>query len=425
MEDPDEDEDDELDEIIQSVFTDGQKATYKICKESISKKGRVSRGDVRGLFVPGATLFRKPGISNNSAENVCDVANVPPPDYDDQDNDDVDGGPETKHEKNIIRHPNKVMSNRNSRRFQMSSPDLLNVFEALFDCSNMQTACCKIHHIGRNDSKRINVFAETEIRTIFRQNGDLKINKMQTKRKEKDLGVFGVSLETLLTRDCKKNPHLKVPLFLQSLVTKLENHLEEEGILRVPGSLARIREVGQQLETSENYSIILQPLLPHDLVGLLKRFFRDLPTPILTLNWLDAFCKVADNIKDEKLKLHAIQTLMCVLPDVNRATLQVLFGLLVKIVQNPQNKMTEQNITMIITPSLFLVDSLPSASTPINGFDSLAFFSPIVMYFLKHYNLIWDVRASIYIFESLCARVRLFLIVCERKIDRKLFAVYV
>ena len=49
-------------------------------------------------------------------------------------------------------------------------------------------------------------------------------------------------LQTLLDHDRKKNPHLKVPAILNRLIQFLEKTgLDEEGILRVPGSASRIK----------------------------------------------------------------------------------------------------------------------------------------------------------------------------------------
>ena len=56
-----------LDEIIQSVFTDGQKATFKIFSETLLKKNKVARADVRSLFIEPQTLG---SVGKNNVTNV-------------------------------------------------------------------------------------------------------------------------------------------------------------------------------------------------------------------------------------------------------------------------------------------------------------------------------------------------------------------
>lgn len=61
-------------------------------------------------------------------------------------------------------------------------------------------------------------------------------------------GIFGIPLTTLLEWDQKKltDENLRVPLILQEAISYLEkNGLSDEGILRVPGSAVRIKNLNQ------------------------------------------------------------------------------------------------------------------------------------------------------------------------------------
>lgn len=63
-----------------------------------------------------------------------------------------------------------------------------------------------------------------------------------------ETGLFGIALTTLLEWDQKRQAEtsIRVPLVLQEIITFVEkNGLNDEGILRVPGSALRIKNLKQ------------------------------------------------------------------------------------------------------------------------------------------------------------------------------------
>uniref|UniRef100_A0A8D3AHY7 Rho GTPase activating protein 28 n=1 Tax=Scophthalmus maximus TaxID=52904 RepID=A0A8D3AHY7_SCOMX len=167
-----------------------------------------------------------------------------------------------------------------------------------------------------------------------------------------DGGVFGVPLNLLLQNDRKKFPAVKVPIVFQKLLCILESSLQTEGILRVPGSAARLKHLRRELDRcggAIDWSAVRQV----EAAGLLKLFIRELPTPLLTHTHLSTYLSLT-GVPSLVHQLQALQLLSLLLPDVNRNTLRALLVFLRKVVSHQdQNRMSLWNVSMVMAPNLF------------------------------------------------------------------------
>uniref|UniRef100_A0A3B4X0M0 Rho GTPase activating protein 28 n=1 Tax=Seriola lalandi dorsalis TaxID=1841481 RepID=A0A3B4X0M0_SERLL len=169
------------------------------------------------------------------------------------------------------------------------------------------------------------------------------------RRRTQDGGVFGVPLNSLLENDRKKFPGIKVPVVFQKLLCILEQTgLQTEGILRVPGSAARLKYLRRELDRCGgdlDWSAVRQV----DAAGLLKLFIRELPTPLLTHTHLSTY-----RVSSVLHQVQALQLLSLLLPEVNRDTLRALLVFLRKVVSHQdQNRMSLWNVSMVMAPNLF------------------------------------------------------------------------
>uniref|UniRef100_A0A8P4G068 Rho GTPase activating protein 28 n=1 Tax=Dicentrarchus labrax TaxID=13489 RepID=A0A8P4G068_DICLA len=182
---------------------------------------------------------------------------------------------------------------------------------------------------------------------------------VQTKRtrppriRTRDSGVFGVPLNTLLENDRKKFPGIKVPVVFQKLLCILEQSgLQTEGILRVPGSAARLKYLRRELDRccgGFDWSAVRQV----DAAGLLKLFIRELPTPLLTHTHLSTYRSVL-GISSVVHQVQALQLLSLLLPEAHRETLRAMLVFLRKVVSHQdQNRMSLWNVSMVMAPNLF------------------------------------------------------------------------
>ncbi|RXM35937.1 Rho GTPase-activating protein 28 [Acipenser ruthenus] len=213
--------------------------------------------------------------------------------------------------------------------------------------------------LSQEDMKKIGYISLIELTAYFEALGiELKRNRT-VKNKVREYGLFGVPLTTLLENDQKKFPGSKVPLIFKKLLSKLEQTgLQTEGILRVPGSASRVKNLRQELEAKFYEDTFEWDQVRHnDAAGLLKMFIRELPYPLLTVEYLPAFIAVENrsanivaalravtrlncsaylinkvfqntigrnaDISPSKLQLQALHLLMMLLPEPNRDTLKV------------------------------------------------------------------------------------------------------
>lgn len=184
-------------------------------------------------------------------------------------------------------------------------------------------------------------------------------------------------------------------MVFEDMAKFMEHHcLEQEGILRIPGSASRIKQLRKDLEDkfySGTFSWV--NVLPHDAAALLKQFLRELPHPLLTHEYIEAFAQV-ENIQDKKQQLLVLNLLILLLPPVNRNTLKMLLELLLKITQKKKtNLMGLSNVSMIMAPNLFLSPSSRSKTKGVREMEisMAAGTSNIVMMLIKYQDILWTV----------------------------------
>ncbi|KFQ87156.1 Rho GTPase-activating protein 40, partial [Phoenicopterus ruber ruber] len=253
----------------------------------------------------------------------------------------------------------------------------------------------RIGDLSAQDMKKIPTLALIELTALCDVLGfELKRNKA-AKLKTTEKRLFGVPLNTLLENDQKLLPSTKVPLLLQALLSCLEKRgLETEGILRVSGSQTRIKSLEQKLE-KDFYTGLFRwdEVHQNDVSGLLKRFIRELPAPLLTAEYLPAFAAV-QNIPDLKQRLQALNLLILILPEPNRNTLKALLEFLSKVVaRENNNKMNLWNVSTVMAPNLFMHKGLPN-KIPEGKEKQLAEGAADVVRMMIHYqDLLWTVSS--------------------------------
>uniref|UniRef100_A0A3P8RNA0 Rho GTPase activating protein 28 n=1 Tax=Amphiprion percula TaxID=161767 RepID=A0A3P8RNA0_AMPPE len=205
-----------------------------------------------------------------------------------------------------------------------------------------------------------------------------------------DSGVFGVPLNSLLENDKKKFPGVKVPVVFQKLLCILEQTgLQTEGILRVPGSAARLKYLRRELDRCSgafDWSAVRQV----DAAGLLKLFIRELPTPLLTHTHLSTY-----RVSSEVHQVQALQLLSLLLPEVHRDTLRALLVFLRKVVfHQDQNRMSVWNVSMVMAPNLFTCchrGNKSSIAKQQEEMEEAVGAARLIRLMITHQDLLWTV----------------------------------
>ncbi|XP_063166222.1 rho GTPase-activating protein 18 isoform X1 [Candoia aspera] len=256
-----------------------------------------------------------------------------------------------------------------------------------------KTGTTKIGDLAPQDMKKIRALALIELTALFDILGtELKPQKA-AKIKTKESGLFGVPLLVLLEHDQKRVPSIRIPLIFQKLISQIEDgKLETEGLLRIPGVAARVKNLCQELESkfhegTFNWDSVKQ----HDAVSLLKFFIRELPQPLLTVEYLKAFQDV-QKLPTKKHQLHALNLLVLLLPEGNRDTLKVLLEFLQRVIDHrDKNKMNLKNVAMVMAPNLFMFHGLGSKPTEQSELVMAARTANVMLFMIKYQNFLWTI----------------------------------
>ncbi|XP_078256288.1 rho GTPase-activating protein 18 isoform X1 [Rhinoraja longicauda] len=256
-----------------------------------------------------------------------------------------------------------------------------------------KTGTTKAGALAPQDMKKVRSLALIEMAALFDTLGINFKHHKAIKVKIKETGLFGVPLSLLLEQDHKKVPGTKVPLIIQKLISHIEEEgLNTEGILRIPGLATRIKSLCEELEAKfYEGTLNWENVRQHDAASILKLFVRELPHPLVTLEYLDTFLAV-QNLSSRKLQLQALNLLVLLLPDQNRDTLKALLEFLQRLIDNREsNKMTLNNVSVVMAPNLFMFKGYCSKSSAKTQFAMATGTSNIMRYLIKYQDLLWTV----------------------------------
>ncbi|KAK1337592.1 hypothetical protein QTO34_002225 [Cnephaeus nilssonii] len=239
--------------------------------------------------------------------------------------------------------------------------------------------------------KKIRHLSLIELTAFFDAFGiPLKRNKTE-KVKGRDNGIFGVPLTVLLESDRKKDPGVKVPLVLQKFFEKVEESgLESEGIFRLSGCTAKVKQYREELDAKFNTDKFKWDKMCHrEAAVMLKAFFRELPTSLFPVEYIPAFITLMERGPHIKVQFQALHLMVMALPDANRDTAQALMTFFNKVIANEsKNRMSIWNISTIMAPNLFFSRSKHSDYEELRLANTAAH---IIRLMLNYQKILWKV----------------------------------
>ncbi|XP_048860524.1 rho GTPase-activating protein 18 [Brienomyrus brachyistius] len=262
-----------------------------------------------------------------------------------------------------------------------------------FKVSRDRTGMTKVGDLADQDMKKVHRLALIEMTALFDTAGiDLKPQKA-LKLKVKESGLFGVPLPTLLEQDQKRLPGTKVPLILQRLISHIESEgLATEGLLRIPGVATRVKAVCLELEAKFYDGLFAwETLKQHDAASVLKLFIRELPYPLLSVEYLNAFTSVL-KLPTKKQQLQTLNLLVLLLPTSSRSTLKALLEFFRRVMDHKeQNKMTLNNIAVVMAPNIFMFKGFRSKVSEQQEFSMATGMAHIVRLLIRYQDLLWTI----------------------------------
>ncbi|KAM5221983.1 rho GTPase-activating protein 28 [Ctenodactylus gundi] len=206
-----------------------------------------------------------------------------------------------------------------------------------------------------------------------------------------DSGIFGVPLTVLLDSDRKKDPTVKVPLVLQKFFEKVEESgLESEGIFRLSGCTAKVKQYREELDAKFNADKFKWDKMCHrEAAVMLKAFFRELPTSLFPVEYIPAFVALTERGPHIRVQLQALHLMVMALPDANRDTAQALMTFFNKVIANEsKNRMSVWNISTVMAPNLFFSRSRHSDCEELLLANTAAH---VLRLMLKYQKILWKV----------------------------------
>jgi hypothetical protein len=139
------------------------------------------------------------------------------------------------------------------------------------------------------------------------------------------------------------------PIVQQPIEFLLQNGLKEEGIFRVPGVQDHIKELKKRYDKGKKIDLTGEDI--HNVAGLLKLFFRELPEPLLTFELYESFIAAMAQPEQES-QIECIGRAIEVLPAGNKSILKYLVQFLSRVAAVKENSMTSTNIAIVFAPNL-------------------------------------------------------------------------
>ncbi|TRY59133.1 hypothetical protein DNTS_032390 [Danionella cerebrum] len=247
--------------------------------------------------------------------------------------------------------------------------------------------------LSAEDMKKVRRLVLIEMSALFDTAGIEPKAHKALKIKPRDSGLFGVSLSTLLEQDQRRIPGTRVPLILQHLISHIEDQgLDTEGVLRIPGSATRVKVVCQELEQKfYDGRFPWENLKQHDAASILKLVIRELPFPLLTVEYFSAFVDVL-KLPTQKQQLQALNLLVLLLPEQNRDALKALLEFFQRVIDHKdKNKMTLNNVAVVMAPNIFMGKGFRSKMSEQQEFAMAAGTANIVRLLIRYQNLLWTI----------------------------------
>ncbi|KAJ3205066.1 hypothetical protein HK099_000927 [Clydaea vesicula] len=185
--------------------------------------------------------------------------------------------------------------------------------------------------------------------------GKKKNEKVTSDTTEPARLVFGVSLEKCL-QISKITENFELPSIVYRCIEYLDakDAIKEEGIFRLSGSSVEIQKLKERFNNEGDVDLVNNGEFydVHAIAGLLKLWFRELASPVLTSEKQKDFVQLLE-IGDRNEKIKALKKLCSQLPRSNYTLIRSLVGHLIKVVQNSAiNKMTVKNVGIVFAPTL-------------------------------------------------------------------------
>ncbi|WFD08158.1 Rho-type GTPase activating protein Rga1 [Malassezia vespertilionis] len=223
-----------------------------------------------------------------------------------------------------------------------------------------------------------------------------KLFKPNNRRDVRKKGTFGISLEWLVERSGADSTlgatpaPMRVPSIVDDIVSAMRQmDVSVEGIFRKNGNVRRLKDLAEQLDRETDAANLLDDN-PVQLAALLKKFFRELPDPLMTVRLYRTFI-AAQQIEEEAERHRLLQYVALLMPKAHRDTMEVLFVFLRWVAsfsyvdEETGSRMDLPNLATVMCPNI-----LYTRSAEVTRGDAVVA-NRVVCHLLAHQDDFWVV----------------------------------
>lgn len=160
---------------------------------------------------------------------------------------------------------------------------------------------------------------------------------------------LGVPLQVVTKHHGTQVGMLKIPSLIVAAEAKIRADLGAEGLFRVGGAASKMQQMTEALRVGT--TLTEDDASTQDWTGLVKTFFRDLPEPLLTYRFYNAFISAA-KLPDHDDKVRAVMLLCLDLPTDNLHLLVYICSLLAAVTANEVNRMSAHSLASIFANNI-------------------------------------------------------------------------
>jgi Rho GTPase-activating protein 1 len=170
--------------------------------------------------------------------------------------------------------------------------------------------------------------------------------------------MFGQSLEIAMAHPM--NAGLQIPCLVQSAIEAITAHgIHLEGIFRISGNATRIKQLQESFDKGVPLDLIEESDV-HAVAGLLKRYLRELPEPLIPFSIFPSLLQVLSEPNPDDVKHAFIQAQLCELTPTAFIVLDRMIQLCVKIAAHEsENRMGPSNLAIVIGPNIMYGQDAP------------------------------------------------------------------
>ncbi|CCM02430.1 uncharacterized protein FIBRA_04529 [Fibroporia radiculosa] len=155
----------------------------------------------------------------------------------------------------------------------------------------------------------------------------------------------------------KKGKPVKIPSFVDDVISAMRQmDMSIEGIFRRNGNIRRLKELVEAIDRDPS-AVDLTQDNPVQLAALLKKFFRELPDPLMTFKLHRLFI-ASRNLPSDAERARMLHMVCLLLPKAHRDTMEVLFVFLKWVASfahldtETGSKMDLPNLATVICPNI-------------------------------------------------------------------------